>query len=491
MGTLIRELIVKTGVMRSLAMALLCLGTFKVNSLVQSFLIEFDYSLSCLPFSCCFAASVWLTFNAMCGLSEVDRCGDINGRAIVRTWRNAVAWGIVLYGLLVVLGSRASVSRWLGVILFVASISGFCLLCSFAVGDEVRRFLRSRYWQVRILSAIAGVALCLVIVALAETVCVLLPGESRQQAHVRNDGSYATGGQFFSVDPDLGYALVPDGRGYSRLLVDDRIVWDVTYTTDRFGRRNTVSHVKKAASGVAVFFGCSFLFGEGSEDHQTIPSQFCKFATNLNAINYGVPGWGTQHMLALLQSGKLPARISGPVLLGIYLYLPEVHEARLVGDMDVMNSFGQGFPCFELGLSGQVVRNGSFTTARPMTRVFYNLMGGSHLRARLGLNFPRRSEEHYRLTAAVIGESASVFRELFPESRFMVVVYPDSEGENLTVRLCRAMGLEVLNLQGLFNPSEVAWHHSGDGHPTPAANVLVAQGIAQYLQSGSGTKNAQ
>ncbi|MFN9292726.1 MAG: hypothetical protein ACK6EB_32015, partial [Planctomyces sp.] len=53
------------------------------------------------------------------------------------------------------------------------------------------------------------------------------------------------------------------------------------------------------------------------------------------------------------------------------------------------------------------------------------------------------------------------------------------------VQLCRERGIEVLNLRGLFDPRDVAWHHFGDGHPTPAANALVAEAVAQYLAQGS------
>lgn len=491
MWQIVRNWMAKLVCDRAIALAVLSLITFRINSWAQWFLGEFDGSLKSIPFSWMFASSVWLIVGDCIIPSDTDRTGGRKGSGRIRTWRNAIGWGIGLYLLLVLRGACTTVSRWLGIILFVATISGFCLLCSIVVGDRVQRFLRSRSGQVRVLSGFAGLVLCLIVVAVAETACALLPESKGQQAQVRNDGSYAAGGRFFTTDSDLGYVLMPNAQAGSRLVVGDRVVWDVEYTTDEFGRRSTVSPASASSDDVAVFFGCSFLFGEGSEDHQTIPSHFCTFAKHLNAVNYGVPGWGTQHMLALLQSGKLPARVPGPVSVGIYLYLPEVHEARVVGDMDIVNSFGQGFPCFEIGLSGQILRKGNFTNARPLTTLFYNLLGKSHVRARLGLNFPRRTDDHYYLTAAVVHESAAIFRDLFPESKFLVVVYPGAEEETRTVQLCRERGIEVLNLRGLFDPRDVAWHHFGDGHPTPAANALVAEAVAQYLAQGSISERAR
>ena len=296
------------------------------------------------------------------------------------------------------------------------------------------------------------------------------------------EGDYLEQGALFRQDPELGIALEPRRRVSCRLLVDDREVWNVRYSTDEFGRRRTVFPGTQTPTATAVFFGCSFLFGEGSEDADTIPSCFCKESSGYLAANYGVPGWGTQHMLALLESGQLPAQMFMPAKLGVYLYLPEVHEARVVGDMDIVNGFGSGFPYYELNATGQPERNGSFASGRPVTSLFYGLLGKSRTRALLGLNFPRRQPQHYLLTAAVIARARDLFLQQFPDSRFIVVAYPDPDSETLTLKTCRENGLEVLDLRQLFDPAHPSFQHEGDGHPTPAANAAVANAIVEKLR---------
>ncbi|MFN9291648.1 MAG: hypothetical protein ACK6EB_26525, partial [Planctomyces sp.] len=145
------------------------------------------------------------------------------------------------------------------------------------------------------------------------------------------------------------------------------------YSTDQNGRRTTIVPGTRGPVSSAVFFGCSFLFGEGSEDRQTIPSVFCELAPEFVAVNYGVPGWGTQQMLSLLEAGRVRRETVLPVKLGVYLYLPEVHEARVIGDMDFVNESSIHFPCYTLDPARGVRRKGSFRTARPLTNLFHDV----------------------------------------------------------------------------------------------------------------------
>lgn len=64
-----------------------------------------------------------------------------------------------------------------------------------------------------------------------------------------------------------------------------------------------------------------------------------------------------------------------------------------------------------------------------------------------------------------------------------MVAYPDPDPETLTLKTVREKGVEVLDLAHLFDPGDSQFQHVGDGHPTPAANRLVAKAIADYTKS--------
>ncbi len=399
----------------------------------------------------------------------------------VRTCVFSVMLGLAVYGLFVHFGSQGSFGRWTIVALWLVTASTTCLLASRAFRDfEFAALVRQR-WKWRILVGMLGFFCCILIIIASEVTCGYLMARRPAAPAKLYEGDYLAPGIFFREDPELGVTLQPGRRVSCQLTVGDRSLWDVHYSTDEYGRRRTLFPGTKTPEATVVFFGCSFLFGEGSEDSETIPSQFCRLAPGYMATNYGVPGWGTQQMLTLLENKRLPYQMYSPASTGVYLYLPEVHESRVVGEMDIVNSFGRDFPCYERDSEGLLQRHGSFSSGRPLTTFAYGVMGRSRTREFLGLNFPRRSPQHYALTAAIIGRSRELFLEQFPGSRFLVVVYPGHAAATPTVELCRNAGIEILDLQGLFDPSDADMQYFGDGHPTPLANRTVAKAIADYL----------
>ncbi|MEQ1877448.1 MAG: hypothetical protein ABL958_12450, partial [Bdellovibrionia bacterium] len=56
-------------------------------------------------------------------------------------------------------------------------------------------------------------------------------------------------------------------------LTDGSIVYSVHPSTDSLGRRTTVFDSTRARKKHLIFFGCSFTWGEGVEDFETLPSQ--------------------------------------------------------------------------------------------------------------------------------------------------------------------------------------------------------------------------
>jgi len=415
-------------------------------------------------------------------------CISTEAKQTVRAFWQAWSVSLVLYALMTLRGSDSSLERWLTVGIWTGCVTAACLTGTLILHQLRIRQLVSRSWKLRLLAGGLGLTTSLLLLVVAEFVCSRLLAKQSPGPRKVYTGDYLDPGAFFRQDRELGIALEPDRRVACRLTVDERPVWDVHYSTDQYGRRRSVFPGTQVPAATAVFFGCSFLFGEGSEDNQTIPSSFSRLSPTFVAANYGVPGWGTQHMLALLQTGTLKRQMAAPVKLGVYLYLPEVHEARVVGEMDIINGFGAGFPCYELDAAGLPARLGTFSSARPLTVGLYGLLGKSSTRAFLGLNFPRRSPRHYLLTAAIIERSKELFLEQFPDSRFLVVAYPDPDPETLTLKTVREKGLEVLDLANLFDPGDPQFQHVGDGHPTPAANRLVAKAIADYTTSAEAGK---
>lgn len=100
----------------------------------------------------------------------------------------------------------------------------------------------------------------------------------------------------------LGFAPKVNASQHEVFKVDDEIVYDVYYNTDENGLRvttDTNTNYKKCLH----FYGGSFTFGNGLDNHQTLPSYLAKAlkSQEISVINYGISGGGAHTMLARLE----------------------------------------------------------------------------------------------------------------------------------------------------------------------------------------------
>ncbi len=378
------------------------------------------------------------------------------------------------------LAPPASVGRLLSCMVYLAITTPFVVIVSQTLVPEFAKAVRHSSWFRRTATLMFGVGVFGILLFSVEIVCGLIIRTRPLQSAKVYEGDYLSPGAFYRHDQLLGTALEPSRKVHSRLTIDNRLVWDVDYSTDPMGRRTTIHPEGSIPEKFAVFFGCSFLFGEGATDSETIPSQFSALAPSWRAYNYGVPGYGTQQMLAILESNRLKDQVSEKTGVAIYLYLPEVHEARVVGEMDVVNSFASEHPFYELDRDGQPTYRGSFRDGRPLTTGLYDVLGKSQLVRCLGLNFPKRTQAHYELLGAMVAKSRRLFLEQFPEGRFIVAQFPGTS-HRLLQSVPELTPDDYPDLCTLFDPSAPEYHFVGDGHPTPLANRAVAEKIAACL----------
>ena len=79
-----------------------------------------------------------------------------------------------------------------------------------------------------------------------------------------------------------------------------------------------------------VFFGCSFMFGHGVEDDQTLPYYFVQEAKGtFEGFNFAGDGWGPHQMLREIETGFV-RRVAGTPDLAIYEAIPD-HLRRVAG----------------------------------------------------------------------------------------------------------------------------------------------------------------
>ncbi len=343
----------------------------------------------------------------------------------------------------------------------------------------------------RLLDLLAGLVITAALIFAAEKVFYRLnhrppPPDALPAPVEHRAGSYTDG--FFQPDDLLGYTVGP-GQTYTSIKkLDDELVYNVSYTVDEYSRRVTPVDNPAGRDKFILFFGGSFVFGEGLNDNETLPYHTGRLAPGFQPYNYGLSGYGPQQMLAKLQSGTLPAEVPEPTGVAVYVFI-DGHVERALGSMWVYNTWGADMPCYALTRSDELVRRGSFRTGRPLVSGLYQLLGKSEIARYYHLNIPPvLQDRHYAFAARIIAAARDAFINQYPAGQFYVLIYPD-EGdyaEDIMPHL-QAAGLTVLNYDESFklSPAE-GLGIAGDGHPTGLAHRRVAE----YLVADTGL-NAQ
>jgi hypothetical protein len=162
--------------------------------------------------------------------------------------------------------------------------------------------------------ALVDLALLLTLVAVVEA--ILLPGALRGDPGLR---SLETSHDVVVEHPILGWAPYGPTVRHARLVVDDRVVYDVDYGLDEHGRRMTPAPRADGVAGTFLAFGGSFTFGEGVADGETMPWRVAELtAERWKAVNFGFQGWGAQQMLAALDGGLVAETITGERVEALY-----------------------------------------------------------------------------------------------------------------------------------------------------------------------------
>jgi hypothetical protein len=284
-------------------------------------------------------------------------------------------------------------------------------------------------------------------------------------------------------DDTFGYRLKADTTVSVRQQIADQVIYDVTYTTDPYGRRVTPTEPQRTTKEKFILFlGDSFTFGDGVNDDQTLPFYVAQLAADYQPYNYGVSGYGPQQLFLTLQQDQLRQEIKEPTGLAVYTFICP-HLRRAIGASEVHNAWGGVMPYFSLDRQGKLIRQGNFVSGRPFISILYNLVGSSEAAKYFNVRLPAGlSEPHFRLTVTMIEAAQAAFAAKFPRGDFYVLFYPEQRdcGQQLRPYLA-ARGLKYLDYSELFEPGQAADLAIPDGHPTAQAYHLVAEQLVRDL----------
>jgi hypothetical protein len=327
-----------------------------------------------------------------------------------------------------------------------------------------------------------GCVIGMIILGMAEVACFVM--ESRVRARLGevqySADDFIQHDELLGAKPKSNMALKvakADGAGNA--------LWRAEYSIDALGRRVTPTDHSEPKKATILFFGCSFAFGEGLNDDETLPYYVGKDAPCYRTVNYGFIGYGPQQTLARLQDDKALDELRGSNVILVYAYMgePKVgHIDRAIGSLHLYG-WARHFPYYHVDPSGRLVRDGSFKTGRPCRDAIYSALRKSAVVRFLGINIPWSiRQDHVDLAARIIEESRNVFKERFHSDEFYVVSFPGAEpstNKALMAALAKA-GIRVLDYSGL-KMSGPDYRIPVDEHPTAKWNKELAALIVRDL----------
>lgn len=302
------------------------------------------------------------------------------------------------------------------------------------------------------------------------------PSEAERFAVMDADG-FTTWSEFvLRNDPAVGYRPKKGGaRIAARKECGGERVYDVVYSTLPSGWRATPQHPE--ADEAVLLFGCSFTWGEGLNDRDTIAWQLAdRLGDKVQVFNFGFPGYGSHHMLAHLENGLL-ADIAGryKTIKAFYITI-RGHELRSMG----YSQWDASGPWYGFE-KGRLTRKGVFADdVSPLRPYADALFGKSSLyRKYLRTKFIPRSLR-FRQHAGIIAEAAGRL-EACCHAPLTAVLWPRAA----FAKELEAEGVPVLDLAPLFpgyeNDAAQYALHECDGHPNARAASIAADALARFI----------
>lgn len=274
--------------------------------------------------------------------------------------------------------------------------------------------------------------------------------------------------------------LVPFAKFRHTRSVNGKEIFSVTYEIDEFGRRKTLTSSSKTSH--AIFAGCSFTFGYGLNNGDTLPSIFSKISS-YNPYNYGVNSYGTYNILAAFSERDLTKEVKEQEGVMYYIYI-DAHIKRSYG-VNFYQYYFENFPIYTLE-DGQLKYTGTVEERYPFSsKVVPVLLNFSIFRRLFNWEHKgwlyRRNEADDWSWAHAIKEIKSVYLSQFPKSRFYFVVFPATpfdkdlrkKLESLDVDIIEFPLEEISFLKNSVNYIDVDY----ESHPSGRFNKKLADAL--------------
>lgn len=266
-----------------------------------------------------------------------------------------------------------------------------------------------------------------------------------------------------------------------KLIAHGEVIFDVTYTKDKFGRRVTPGESKKDAERFLILLGDSNLFGFGLQDRETISYFLGRQNGSVRVYNYGMNGLFPGEALDSLRKIKGQPEISEKR--GTILYFwADYYMYRNMLSLSQLN-WSLKKPYYYEREDGEIVAEKTVEEVWPLWSLIASIYHSSALINLLQIDWPRKpTTDDYEFMTNLISQVKREGKRLGAD-QFYVVFYPLSRSllrHGLIPHLEKA-GIRYIDYGDLPIPNMVKgrFRIPYDGHFTREVNEAFANEISR------------
>lgn len=315
---------------------------------------------------------------------------------------------------------------------------------------------------------------------IGETYCCLLKIEHPKEV-VKYDH------KFWEPSAHLGWKPIKNNKVRSWATLKEKKIFDAYYTIDEDGLRDTPSSNKKSNQCVS-FFGCSFTFGWGLNDNETLPYFFGKQTNQKYKIsNFAFNGYAANQMLSQIENGLMEINTTRCSQNIAIFSLMDDQIKRVLGE----TIWTDRDPMFRIK-NKKLTYCGSFNnkwTAMPeplfkIKRKFelYTYLR-KHFIEKINKNTKENPEE---LEIAILNKSRQLLKEKYNTDRFIILIWNGFEDDDKIIEKLKANHFEYYLMSDIlpdYGYYSTKYHIEHDWHPNKIANEIIAKFLAQKVSA--------
>ncbi len=289
--------------------------------------------------------------------------------------------------------------------------------------------------------------------------------------------------------PHIGYVPIANTSVTMQATQDDSVLFKANYTFDGQGRRITPVHPH--AKTAVLLFGCSFTFGRGLNDTETMAWQLGKnLGESYQVYNFAYSGYGQHNALAIIEHALPDLHAYEKIL--TYFIVMQDQVRRGAGLL------GRGFvdgPRYEIQ-DGKVVRVGNFSQQMLLP---WQKKGLTWLQETATLQFyesnlseralPLNTEDkRMALFRAILNTSAEKLHQRYGQNSSTVLIWPVTYSTLAQTLPPLHAHIPIINMDSwLPNAAQNMGQYiiPIDRHPNALANTYMARGLTQLVQQQS------